>query len=121
MNKCSDCKKFFINNEKGCKIKPRPLCPKCVMDNKIITCENPNCKKSFKLKDGWLDCCWSCENPVCSNCVSKKVTIKGVDFSFCEEHVKLNMNELKEEAQELIDEEKDLEESELRKIKGDGE
>ncbi|KKN27766.1 hypothetical protein LCGC14_0861160 [marine sediment metagenome] len=110
MEKCSDCKSFFRNNEKGCKMKPKPLCPKCVTDNKLITCVNLSCKKTAKWKDGWWDDCWICHNPVCNNCVSKKVNVKGLDFSFCEEHPKPNIKELKEDAQGLIDEEKSWEE-----------
>ena len=103
--KCSKCKKS-VRVWKGFKLKPFPVCPDCVFLNEEFICKNNLCGNEFKRKEGYLDECWTCGNPLCFKCVKKEVTIEGVEFSFCEEHKKPNMKELKEDALRLIEEEK---------------
>ncbi len=101
---CSECKKL-VKAQKGFKLKPKSICPNCVILNRVFVCLNPNCAKVGTLKEGYLDECWTCGNPVCFRCVKKEVTVKGIDFSFCEKHSNPNMKELKEDALRLIEDE----------------
>lgn len=98
MFKCSDCKKLFLQKEKGCKIKPKPLCSRCVFLNKEVTCGNSLCHKTFLLKKGWIDHCFECDNSLCKFCVSKTITLEGLEFYFCENHKSPDRKDLKEEA-----------------------
>lgn len=103
--KCSECKKKETC-VKGFKLKPKPLCPSCVLGNEIWECKNGLCKNKFKRKNGWLDECWTCQSPLCNKCVGKSVKVKGLEFSFCKEHLNPNMKELEKDAKQLIEEEK---------------
>lgn len=105
--KCSECGKIFWQISKGCKLKPKPLCPKCVLGNEKLVCKNGLCRNKFKRKNGWLDECWTCQLPLCHKCAKKTITVKGVEFSFCEKHYKINMEKLIEDANELNEWEKE--------------
>ena len=102
--KCSKCKKI-VDVTKGYRLKPKPICSNCVLMNEELECKNGFCKNKFKRKDGWLDECWECHLPVCKKCVGKSVEVKGVAFSFCEEHINYDMKQLVEDAEWLIEEE----------------
>ena len=101
---CSECHKEFIQTNKGCKIVPKPLCPHCNSLEKEFTCKG--CKKTFKLKESYLDNCWKCNKDICDFCKYKTVTVKGMDFSFCKEHANYNEKELDEDALNILEEEK---------------
>lgn len=101
---CSKCKKL-VKAQSGFKIKPKPVCPSCVILDCEFICLNPNCRNIGTRRKGYLDECWTCGNPLCFKCVKKEVTVEGVDFSFCEEHKKPNMKELREDALRLKEDE----------------
>ncbi len=107
---CKKCGKEFERSDKGCKLvskphTPYPLCPECTRLDKDIYCNN--CKKTFKVKDGYLDECWKCQKQVCKFC-STNITIKGIFFSFCGEHKNYDKKQLREDTQNIIEEEKEV-------------
>jgi len=107
--KCSDCGKLFAYCEKGSKLKPKPLCPHCVMMNEEIQCENSSCRKKGTRKNMWLDECWICQAPLCNFCSAKTIKVRGIEFSFCEKHSNYDLKELERDAERLLKEESEYE------------
>jgi len=103
MFKCKQCGEGFLQRDKGCKLVSKPfhlypLCPRCVILDKEIHCNN--CNKNFRLKEGDLDECWICQKKGCSFCLNG-VKVKGVLFYFCDIHKKYDYDELVKDIEEL--------------------
>lgn len=104
MVKCTDCKKEFRNNERGCKLVPKPLCHDCVIRNKVHTCNR--CGSFGSVREGFFNTsCWVCNTEGCTRCIPNTKWAKGIEFDFCHRHKDYSMKELIKDAEDLLEDE----------------
>lgn len=104
---CKDCKSEFKQRERGCKVKPIPICPQCNIRRVIFSCNN--CSQEGCIKEEFYRrTCFECGLDGCSKCIPYIVEELGIEFELCEEHKDYDREKIRESAKELSEESADL-------------